>query len=298
MNRELASIKQIMYEALKVDLSQIKNIRPVKLGMTNRSYTVQVGNEFYIVRLPGEGTEKLINRTHEKQVYDAIKGKGLCDDPIFFDQTNGVKISKYLHGARTCDSASKNDLLLCMRKLHYLHDLEINMGYDFDLFENIDRYEALWGRRQSIYSDYPETKDHVLYLKHYIDEQPVKHILCHIDSVPDNFLFYIGNDGCQKLQLTDWEYASMNDPYVDLAMFCIYSGFSKNEADSLMDYYFECDCPDAIRTRIYAYMSICGLLWSNWCEYKASLGIHFGKYSRQQYDYARDFYKLAKERVL
>jgi hypothetical protein len=40
---------------------------------------------------------------------------------------------------------------------------------------------------------------------------------------------------------------------------------------------------------------MCGLLWSNWCEYKRKLGVEFGEYSLRQYRYAKDFYRAALE---
>jgi hypothetical protein len=33
-------------------------------------------------------------------------------------------------------------------------------------------------------------------------------------------------------------------------------------------------------------------LWSNWCEYKQSLGLDFGVYSIAQYRYAKEYSKL------
>lgn len=53
-------------------------------------------------------------------------------------------------------------------------------------------------------------------------------------------------------------------------------------------------CPKKIRTKIYCYIAVCGLLWSNWCEYKRNLGVEFGEYSLRQYRYAKDYYKYAK----
>ena len=55
------------------------------------------------------------------------------------------------------------------------------------------------------------------------------------------------------------------------------------------------ECDDLTRAKIYAYVAACGLLWSNWCEFKAHLGVEFGEYSLRQYRYAKDYYKYAKE---
>lgn len=95
------------------------------------------------------------------------------------------------------------------------------------------------------------------------------------------------------MQLTDWEYAGMQDPHVDIAMFCIYSLYNKQQIDQLINIYFENNCPINIHTKIYCYIATCGLLWSNWCEYKRNLGVEFGEYALRQYRYAKDFYKLA-----
>ena len=117
--------------------------------------------------------------------------------------------------------------------------------------------------------------------------------LTHIDAVPDNFLFF-KKGRKEELQLTDWEYSGMQDPHVDIAMFCIYSLYDKSRCDRLIDIYFKNKCGDDTRAKIYCYISMCGLLWSNWCEYKRKLGVEFGEYSLRQYRYAKDFCRYAK----
>ena len=85
----------------------------------------------------------------------------------------------------------------------------------------------------------------------------------------------------------------MQDPHVDLAMFSIYSFYTREQVDKLIDIYFDGKCPDITRIKIYCYVAICGMLWSNWCEFKRQLGVDFGEYSFRQYRYAKDFYRLA-----
>ena len=87
----------------------------------------------------------------------------------------------------------------------------------------------------------------------------------------------------------------MQDPHIDIAMFCIYSMYEKEQVDNLIDIYFQQNCPDETRVKIYCYIAACGLLWSNWCEYKAILGVKFGEYSQRQYDYAREYYQIVQD---
>ncbi len=89
----------------------------------------------------------------------------------------------------------------------------------------------------------------------------------------------------------------MQDPHVDIAMFCIYSLYNRAQVDRLIDIYFEGKCDDAVRIKIYCYIACCGLLWSNWCEYKRQLGAEFGEYSLRQYRYAKDYYKIVSELI-
>ena len=274
----------------------IKDISVLKKGMTNRSFLFSLGGSKYIMRIPGEGTDLLINRKQEKEVYETISGLGLCDDPIYINPDNGYKITKYLEGIRVCDCNDELDLTRCMKKLREFHEMELKVDHEFDIVAQIEFYESLWNGMPSVFRDYADTKSKVMSLKGVIAKISKKRCLTHIDAVPDNFLFYMPA-GSKKylLQLTDWEYSGMQDPHVDIAMFCIYSLFDKNGCDHLIDIYFDGKCDTKTRGKIYCYIASCGLLWSNWCEYKRSLGVEFGDYNIRQYRYAKEFYRYAME---
>ena len=286
---------QTIAKVLKCDEHDITDITVLKKGMTNRSFLFSVHGNKYIMRIPGEGTEQLINRQQEADVFEAISGLGLCDDPVYINPENGYKITKYLEGIRVCDTESIDDLTLCMGKLRTFHDMKISVTHTFDIFKQSEFYESLWDGDTSVYRDYQRTKENVFSMKSFIDSLKKDWCLTHIDAVPDNFLFYTLPDGSEALQLTDWEYSGMQDPHVDIAMFCIYSLYNKTQCDRLIDIYFQNDCDKIIRAKIYAYIAACGLLWSNWCEYKRKLGVEFGEYSLQQYRYAKDYYKYTNE---
>jgi len=284
---------------LHCTISDIVNIKVLKKGMTNRSFLFTVAGKKYIMRIPGEGTDQLIDRRQEASVYAAIAGHGLCDDPIYINPDNGFKITSYINNIRCCDPENETDLRACMSKLRSFHSMNLKVPHTFDLFERIEFYESLWEDAPSIFPDHGRTKTNVFKLKQYISDQQSDYQLTHIDAVPDNFLFDPGTDGELHLQLTDWEYAGMQDPHVDIAMFAIYSQFEKAQIDHLIDIYFEADggCCDSVRAKIYCYVAVCGLLWSDWCEYKRNLGVEFGEYSLRQYRFAKDYYKYATELI-
>ena len=281
-----------------VKTDEVVDITVLKKGMTNRSFLFSIHGDKYIMRIPGEGTDQLINRAEEAEVFKIISGHGLCDDPVYINPENGYKITKFLEGIRVCDANSEQDLIRCMEKLRSFHQMHLSVPHTFDIFGQIEFYETLWKGQPSMYKDYADTKAKVFSLKSFIDGLEKEWCLTHIDAVPDNFLFYTPQEGSEEeLQLTDWEYSGMQDPHVDIAMFCIYSMYNKKQVDRLIDIYFQNKCDKTTRAKIYAYIAMCGLLWSNWCEFKAKLGVEFGEYSLRQYRFAKEYYRYAMKEL-
>lgn len=287
---------QVICEALGAQQDEVTNITVLKKGMTNRSFLFSCKDKKYIMRIPGEGTDQLINRRQEAAVYQTIAGRRICDEIAYINPENGYKITEYLEGARVCDAENEEDLQKCMKKLREFHGQKLRVDHSFDLFGQMEYYESLWEGTPSAYKDYEKTKAHVLQLKDYIEANAGEWVLTHIDAVPDNFLF-VEENGKEEIRLIDWEYAGMQDPHVDIAMFCIYSLYKKEQVDHLIDLYFEGSCDDKTRIKIYCYIAVCGLLWSNWCEYKRKLGVEFGEYSLRQYRYAKDYYKIVQQEL-
>ena len=287
-----ASELRVIASALDARLADLKDFEPMAKGMTNRSYLFTCKDNKYILRIPGEGTDTLINRREEADVYEAIRGHDLCDDNVYLNPKNGLKVTAFLDNARSCDPYNKKDVNAVVKLLRKFHNLHLKVNHSFNIIEKIELYESLWEGHESKYPDYKQTKENVLSLQEYVQSCKKDYCLTHIDAVPDNFLFYM-RDGEEQVQLTDWEYAAMQDPHVDLAMFCIYSGYEQNEVDGFLDNYFKNNCDKATRKKIYCYIAMCGLLWSNWCEYKSFLGVEFGDYATSQYSYAKKYYELA-----
>ena len=287
---------QVICQALGARPDEVTNITLLKKGMTNRSFLFSCKDKKYIMRIPGEGTDQLINRRQEAAVYQTIAGRKICDEIAYINPESGYKITEYLEGARVCNAENEEDLQKCMKKLREFHGQKLKVDHSFELFGQMEYYESLWEGTPSAYKDYEKTKEHVLQLKDYIEANAGEQVLTHIDAVPDNFLF-VKENGKEESRLIDWEYAGMQDPHVDIAMFCIYSLYKKEQVDHLIDLYFEGNCDERTRIKIYCYIAVCGLLWSNWCEYKRKLGVEFGEYSLRQYRYAKDYYKIVQQEL-
>ncbi len=274
---------------LRVKQEDVSGVSLVKKGMTNHSFLFTCAGKKYMLRVPGEGTDCLINRQAEAEVYQMIRDKGIGDNCLYIDPCSGYKITEYLEPSRVCNPNHKGDVGRCMEVLRKFHKMNLCTTHEFSIFQQIDFYESLWGSKRSQYQDYEACKRRVFSLEKYIDAHVSHKSLTHIDAVPDNFLFHKKEMGEEDVYLIDWEYAGMQDSHVDIAMFGIYASYTKRQMDELIEIYFEGACPDNIRIKIYCYVAACGLLWSNWCEYKRSMGVHFSAYAFRQYQYAGEY---------
>jgi hypothetical protein len=266
-----------------------KNIEliPLKQGMTNDSFIFNINNERYIIRVPGVNTEKIINRHQEYDVYQAIKDEEFVEPVVYIDREKGYKISKFIEHSHTVNPKDWNEISACLKRLRDFHNQPHRVEHCFDVFEHINYYESLMPNA-SIYEDYGDTKKNIESLESIIENLVKEWTLCHIDAVCDNFLVTENQD----VYLIDFEYAAMQDPDLDLAMFIVYSLFDRQEIDRIIDIYFENKVTPLKRYKIYSYIAMVGLLWSNWCEAKQDEDLLNSSYAKQQYNYAKTFYQI------
>lgn len=268
--------------------SQITGIRCLKSGMTNKSFLFTVDQKDYIFRVPGLGTEELINRCQEKTVYEAIKDLHLSDTIIHFDGKTGYKISRYYKDSRNCDPENNAEVDACMKVLSKFHQSGIQVAHSFDLRERIQFYETLCNQHHAIqFEDYNEVRPNMQILLDWLDNLNIPKVLAHIDSVFANFLILSDN----SIRLIDWEYAGMADPLIDPAMFAIYAYYDEAQTDRLLKSYL--GRPPVLQEtfRYYSYIALSGFLWALWAEYKIALGEEFGEYTLKMYRYAKTYYK-------
>ena len=246
INHSGSEAMQLVSQVFGMPESCIVNIRCLKAGMTNKSWFFSVADspetpvlyrgKDYICRIPGAGTEKLIDRSHEAATYQAVAGLGITEELIYFDPANGYKISRYYHGARNADYKNPSELRQCMALLKRLHNSGVTLPYDFDLAREIRRYEQYIREAGASvpFEDYAAVRPHAEALLQFVEQAGRPKTIAHIDSVKDNFIFT--DDG---LRMIDWEYCGMADPLLDLAMAAIYSYMDDAETRDLITIYRE-----------------------------------------------------------
>ena len=276
---------------LKVNEKDIRELTLLKRGQTNCSYRFEYNGSNYVIRIPTEKVDHLINHRSEAEVFRALAGTDISEKIMFHSGQDGLKISEYIANTHPCDPQNTNDIKKAMALLRRFHNLNIQASHSLDLFDAIKYYESLWGNDSSLYPDYDSVKKDIFSLKPFVEKWAEVKCLTHIDAVPENFLI---SDEENKVYLIDWEYAAMQDPHLDIAMFCLQALYSQAEVDKVIDIYFEGKCQKETRLKIYCYIAIGGLIWSNWCETEIRHGAEFGAYSIKQYRYAKEYFRIAQ----
>lgn len=286
---------ELVSKVFQVSESEITEIRCLKAGMTNKSFLFKIKDRHYICRIPGPGTELLINRQQEKEVYDATHDLGITEKIVYFSGKTGYKIAEFYEGAHNAEAENEDEISRCLKLVRKFHQSGLKVSHSFDFKERIEFYEKLCKASGDIlFDDYNLVRGCMKELLDRLDGLGHEKVLSHLDTVVDNFLILPDGD----IRLIDWEYAGMCDPLVDIAMCAIYSYYNEEQTDRLIEIYFEREPSMEERFTVYAYMALGGFLWSLWAVYKASLGEEFGEYTLIMYRYAKNYYKKCSKIVL
>ena len=97
---------ELISEVLQVPESEITGIKCLKTGMTNKSFLFKVHGKSYICRIPGPGTELLINRKQEKAVYDAVKDYGITEHVVYMNGETATRFPSIMRGRATAIRAT------------------------------------------------------------------------------------------------------------------------------------------------------------------------------------------------
>ena len=292
----LESLKVLVSECLNIDMQQIKQIAAIG-GMTNKNYKVMIDDQNYVLRVPGNGTEKMISRVDEIKNAAFAHEIGVDADLIYFNEQTGIKISKFIEDAQTLspEGAKKPYVMkkIC-QLLNQLHQCGREMENEFNVYEKIESYEQLLNElKGEYYEDYQLIKQQVLQLKELMDDLEIKLVPCHNDTLAENFI----KDKHDQYYLIDWEYAGMNDPMWDVAAHCLENGFNSDEEELFLKTYFKQEPKRSYKTRVLVNKIYQDFLWSLWTKVKEASGDDFGDYGIERYNRAKENLKLLVDQL-
>lgn len=233
-------------------------------GLTNRVYRIEVDSAVFCLRLPGHGTEAYIDRKVEAVNARAAAAAGVSPEVLFFDETDGLMLTRFLGGAVTMTADDFRERPgACERAgaaFRRLHDSGQRFAFRFELFAMIDNYLKILAE---LGAELPEGYHDVVAeagaVREALSAREWPLVPCHCDPLCENLL-----DTGERMWLVDWEYSGMNDPMWDLGDLSVEGGFDARQDEALLRGYFGAAASPADRGRMVIYKAMCDLLWTLW----------------------------------
>ena len=232
-------------------------------GLTNRNYKITHGDDRFVLRVPGEGTSEYIDRQNEAIAARIAAEAGVNAEVLFFDDRNGVMLTRFIDGAVTMNAERFKDLgavARAARAFRRMHDCGRCFPTEFDLFRKMDEYLDYLERKEARIPDgYGEVQKESEAVRQALNARPARLAPCHCDPLAENFL-----DTGRRTYIVDWEYSGNNDPMWDLGDLSVEAAFGPDQDAALMESYFDGRPPPAETGRMVMYKAMCDLLWTLW----------------------------------
>lgn len=253
--------KKIFEECMN---SQCDEIDEIPGGLTNTSYKILSGDEIYVMRIPGVGTNEYIDRGIELNNMSKLNDLDIIPHIYYSNTDTGIIISKFIRNNRELnkDDLYNNELINQMNtSLAALHQSNRLFDDEFDIEVKIKEYQAVLKNMNCSYPD--EVNVHLDLLEGLLNETfkkyPKQLVPCHIDPKLSNFLL---SDG--KIYMIDWEYSGNADLYFDLANMTLTNELSEEQERLFLESYTRCSKIDFIEEKYILYKILTDYLWIFW----------------------------------
>ena len=255
-------------------------------GMSNKNFRIGLNGKSYVLRVPGNGSDGMVDRAFEE--FNSLEGSKLGINPPvrYFNAKTGIKLVDYVEEAETLNAATiqrhenMKKIATIYHNLHYSH---VRLKNEFNIFREIEKYDMLLEKAgATMYEGWEDVREQVMSLETRLNNLGVDLHPCHNDAVPENFLK--AKDG--TIYLIDWEYSGMNDPMADFAALFLESEFSTENQDYVLTQYFNGSIPENAYEKILCYQILWDYLWAQWTVIKEAKGDDFGTYGNDRYQRA------------
>lgn len=256
-------------------------------GMSNKNFRVNFEGKSYVLRVPGNGSDGMVDRANEE--YNAQQSCRLGVNPAirYFNPKTGIKLADFIENAETLNSATiqrHENMRKIARIYQTVHNSHIRLKNEFNIFKEIEKYDELMKNvGATMYDGWEEVRPRVMALEDRLNILGVDLKPCHNDALYENFIK--ATDG--TIYLIDWEYSGMNDPMADFAALFIEAGFEKENEDYILDKYFDGKIPVEVHEKILCYQILWDYLWAQWTVIKEAKGDDFGSYGRDRFNRAK-----------
>lgn len=275
VNHTHSKIMKNIASVLECSESEILNFRAIKEGLTNTSFVFEVKGTKYVYRHPGDGTEAIISRQHEKKALELAKSIGVDPTFIYMDENEGWKISYFVEGIRVPSYDSFEDSKRMLAVLRNLHQKNLSVDWEFLPWEEACKIEDILRSEKGGIADqeFDQLKEAVQKCYKACEGDGVKLRFCHCDTYGPNWM--MTDDG--KTILIDWEYAGNADPGCDLGAYIMDAMWEVPETEKYIAEYCQDEYNDTLNFHYLAYTAIISYYWYVWALYREACGAVMGE---------------------
>lgn len=267
-------------DVLTADIEQIG-------GMSNKNFKITFEGKNYVLRVPGNGSDGMVERSNEEFNASAACQMGINPPIRYFNSQTGIKLVDFIENAQTLNAATiqRHDNMRKIARIYQtVHNSHIRLRNQFNIFHEIEKYDRLIHRAgATMYQGWENVRPQVMALESLLNTIGVDLKPCHNDALYENFIK--AEDG--TVYLIDWEYSGMNDPMADFAALFLEAGFEKENEDYILDKYFTGKIPDYTHVKILCYQIMWDYLWAQWTVIKEAKGDDFGTYGIDRFNRAK-----------
>lgn len=237
---------------------------PVAGGITNPNYKVTVEGKDFFLKIPGAATD-FIDRSNCHAANVIADECGAGPKVYYYFEDTGVEVFEWLNGYRQVtydDVYHKRIFDKIFERLSAYHNVEgKTLPQTQSLFEQA--WEMNAKAREAGYM--PPWNDRMEYLLHVIEDavksSSIDYKPCHNDFWTNNMMY---NEEMDDLKIIDYEYASMNDPYVDLAVISCNNYFTEDMDVEMIKVYNNGEFDEIGFAKMKLYKIVGDIKWAYW----------------------------------
>jgi thiamine kinase-like enzyme len=257
------------------------NVVPLRGGITNRNFKVEVDGAAYVLRMGGKKTDLLgIDRAVEHAASLRAEEIGVGPAVVDFVESEGWLVTRFINGRPIGVEEMRGPSVLprVAEALRKIHSAAAIPGR-FDSYAVVDDYQAeAEANGVKLPKEFIAARQVSERIRAARGSQPL--VPCHNDLLNANFL----DDG--EIRIVDWEYAGMGDRFFDLANFSVNHDFDVGDDRRFLAAYFGAERDvDLASLRLMRFMSdfreaMWGVLQSGISE----LDFDFKAYASKHFD--------------
>jgi thiamine kinase-like enzyme len=208
------------------------DVTPITIGITNRNFRLDFGDESFVVRLSGKDTDLLgIDRAAENEAASAAAAAGVAPEVFAYLPQLAALITRFVPGEHIPEPDLQREEVLAavVRSIRAIHGCP-PIRSTFPVFRIVEDYRRIASDRGvPIPSEYDEAHVTAGRIEAAFAKAPMPDTTCHNDLLNANFL----RDG-DHVWIVDYEYAGMGDPFFDLGNLSINNGLTADAQELLL----------------------------------------------------------------